>query len=162
MIKLNEAGIICMLIFGLIGCDQGRRMIHPVIQESSPTLEEPPVEFPTVQEVEFAVDDVTHTTGAFTTEKAAFESTQFQEFLEYAREYNAEWCGQIEKPFGDVRVDELKTFQFTNELAAAEFLSQAPQRYPNYIKNRENPLWSLIPATDKRPWWSITLSARCE
>ena len=161
MIKLNEAGIICMLIFALIGCDQGRKMMQPVIQESSVQPEEP-IDLPPVQEVEFEIDDVTHTIGVFTTSEAALESDQFQDFLEYAREYNAEWCGQIEKPFGDVSLDELKIFEFTNELAAAEFLSQAPQRYPNDIKNRENPLRSLIPATDKRPWWSITLSARCE
>lgn len=157
MIKLNEAGIICILIFVLIGCNQGQQMMKPISQESPTALEEPTGELPPVQEVEVVIDDIVHTTDAFTSAEAALNSQQFQDFLEYARNYNAEWCGALEKPFGFADID--NQFKFTTEEVADDFLTKAPALYPQDIK----PSWSeKRSATDNAPSWGIWLSARCE
>lgn len=154
---LNEAGIILILIFTLIGCDRGQKMLGPVMQEPSSQPTEQIVDKPPIQEVEIEVHPgFFHTIETFTNADAALESQQFQKFLEDAREYNAEWCDKLERLIG---ASDDNLFEFTNEQAADEFLTQSTLLYSQDIK----PAWGpKRPATDTVPSWGIWLAARCE
>ncbi len=152
--------LILLLISMFLGCDQGQKIMQPVAQDI--LVEEPSVAFveiPPVQDIEVKDLDTTYTIKAFTTAQAAFESEQFQEFLEYAREYNSKWCGQLE--IEETNINNL--FEFTNQLAALEFLSKAHTMYPDDIKDRTTETQhSLRDATDNIPSWGIRLHSRCE
>lgn len=148
--------LIFLFIFALIGCNQGQQMMKPVVQKPSTQPTEPVVELPPTQEIEIVVDDVVHTMDVFTTSEAALNSQQFQDFLEYARDYNAEWCGKIEKVFG---FDIDNQFKFLTEEAADDFLIKAPALYAQDVKLTHFPKRE---ATENAPSWGIRLSARCE
>lgn len=142
----------------VLGCDQGQKMLEPVTHKPAILVEEPSADLSPVEEIEFTVDGVIHTADAFTSAEAALKSQQFQDFLKYAREYNEEWCGQLEKVFGE-DIGNIDLFKFTSEEAADAFLTQAPKLYPNDIK----PTWApKLNATDYRAWWGISLSPRCQ
>ncbi len=141
----NKIVLIFALFAILTGCNQQQSMMKPVMQDvlmaepkmddSDPATETPAVVVPPVEEIEAEVHPgFFQTIEAFTTAEAAFESQKFQDFLEYAKEYNAEWCDKLERAFGE-DIGDIDRFEFTNQLAALEFLSKAHVRYPDDIKD---------------------------
>lgn len=143
----------------VLGCDQGQKMLEPVTRDiltQEPVSEE---SLPPTEEVEIeSFPGFFESIDAFTSAQAALESKQFQEFVEYAREYNEEWCDKNERAAGE-DIGGINVFEFTTEQAADAFLTQAPALYPNDVKPDFGP--KRI-ATEAIPSWGIFLSPRCQ
>ncbi len=170
MIKLNVACTILILIFALIGCDQGQQMMKPVAEDvfvddsvmvNAEPVQEPIIEFPIV------IDGIVQkeTREVFTSVDAAINSDRFHRLLEIAKEYNLEYCGKREKPgwldeyrvwTGNPQLDFPEKFGFIDEATATEFEKRVNSQYAENLGNTR----TVIP--ERFGWWgSIDIHPRC-